>query len=278
MVRMISPVSFSIPTASTILVCSIDMVGLHPCSAAGDGPERSFPLHGHHSAFAWLLGYSKPGAACRQQGRGPFTPQVGVAAFHQILHQVTALLSARLPDAEDSLHEPTTPPVCPLRNACRFSALNGQGNSPPRDEKITVLHESTTDGLTVERPTMHLRAGRRRWLSRRRGQLLVATGRAVPECLAFLGGDRRATGPQLLRAGPPKAARPRRRVRLTPRRRGVGPGPLARVAAPRGALLGPTCQGADAGLDRPIVPWHVRRREQVFHPAAAEEFLHRRGA
>src|SRR5262249_14459217 len=79
-----------------------------PLSCEGNSPRRS--------------GYAKPGGALRREGRRLLAIQVSPAAFHQILHEATPLLSARLPDAQDSLHESTAP-----------AAIRAAAPLPPQD-------------------------------------------------------------------------------------------------------------------------------------------------
>src|SRR5215831_9441399 len=132
-------------------------------------------------------------------------------------------------------------------------------NSPPREGKKRVLHESTLDRLTF--PGVFLLVAAFAFLPPTPSfltHLLAAPGYTHAEPLALRRADRRAALPQCFRRRPGRAARAGRGVGLLPRCLGVRPRPLPRPPCQHRLPLRATLERADAGLDRPIVPWPVR--------------------
>src|SRR5262249_39377311 len=145
-------------------------------------------------------------------------------------------------------------PMCPSRNSCRFSLRNGWVNSPPQVTKITVLHESTTDGFTIHGAFFHLRADDRGRPLHVEVQRFADPVDRLVKGPALLDRDGSPGGPHLVRRGTSHAVWPGRGVGFESRQPEVVIGPIVRVTAPRGGVFGSRCQRADACFDRPIVP------------------------
>src|SRR5262249_41616886 len=115
--------------------------------------------------------------------------------------------------------------VCSLHNSRRFLLPNAWVNSPPRVMKITVLHESTSDGLTVDGAFFHFGVLPRRWTFQGRFELSAVPRCRVAERVALHRRDRRPGGPQRVRARAVYPARPSCRVGFHPRDHGFVVGP-----------------------------------------------------
>src|SRR5215831_12864334 len=102
-------------------------------------------------------------------------------------------------------------------------------NSPPREGKKRVLHESTLDRLTF--PGVFLLVAEFAYLQPTPSflsHLLAAPGYTHAKLLALPRADLRAALPQLFRRRAGRTARASGGVGLLPRRLGVGPRPLPR--------------------------------------------------